>query len=167
MLLLFKNLFGITGKPTQPILASIINPRLVKSGKFGVFLFFSFLIIFAYTIPFTFIPLRATEEGISLQLTALLLSISGVTSMTGRVAIGIVAGNLPRACPWLIFLFVLISGLIMNVLPFANTYIGIAFLEAIFMLCTGKNVIKLLKKFKSETICPKEFYEICYSQTVG
>ena len=66
--------------------------------------------------------------------------------MTGRVAIGIVAGNLPRACPWLIFLFVLISGLIMNVLPFANTYIGIAFLEAIFMLCTGKNVIKLLKK---------------------
>lgn len=124
-------------KPTHTIMEGIINPRLIKSGKFAVFLLFNFLSVFAYTIPFTYIPLRATELGISLPLTALLVSVSGVTSMTGRVVIGMIAGNLPRARPWLLFIFISISGIVMNVLPFAPSYITLAFLGAVFMLFTG------------------------------
>lgn len=116
----------------------IINPKLVKSGKFAIFLLFNFLFIFAFTVPFTYIPLRATELGISLPLIALLVSISGVTSMTGRVVIGIIAGNLHRARPWLLFLFISLSGIVMNVVPFAQSYVTLAFLGAAFMLLTGK-----------------------------
>lgn len=124
-------------QPTQTVMEGIINPKLVKSGKFAIFLLFNFLYIFAFSVPFTYIPLRATELGISLPLTALLVSISGVTSMTGRVLIGMIAGNLPRARPWLLLLFISLSGIVMNVVPFAQSYVTLAFLGAVFMLFTG------------------------------
>lgn len=136
-------------QPTQTVMEGIINPKLVKSGKFAIFLLFNFLYIFAFSVPFTYIPLRATELGISLPLTALLVSISGVTSMTGRVLIGMIAGNLPRARPWLLLLFISLSGIVMNVVPFAQSYVTLAFLGAIFMLFTGKMFGNFLLHFRS------------------
>lgn len=135
-------------QPTQTVMEGIINPKLVKSGKFAIFLLFNFLYIFAFSVPFTYIPLRATELGISLPLTALLVSISGVTSMTGRVLIGMIAGNLPRARPWLLLLFISLSGIVMNVVPFAQSYVTLAILGAIFMLFTGKMFCNFLLHFR-------------------
>lgn len=116
---------------------SLVNPNLLKSPKFILFILVNFLFPLSSTIPFTYIPLKTTEQGISLQLTALLISISGITSTTGRVVIGMIAGNVPRVRPWLFLVFLMVSGLTLNGLPFAETYTSIALLASIFMLCTG------------------------------
>ncbi|XP_061165691.1 monocarboxylate transporter 13-like [Saccostrea echinata] len=90
------------------------------------------------TIPFLFIPSKAERLGFSLELSAMLISAIGFTSITGRIGIGILTGKSQcRRLGSFIAAF-LISSVSMALYAFTERYVILIIGSCVFGVSTGR-----------------------------
>lgn len=89
------------------------------------------------TVPFLFLPLKATRMGFSLELSAMLISAIGFTSLVGRVGIGILTGNSRRRRFVSFITASIVCSASMTFYAFANSYLIFIIGSCLFGISTG------------------------------
>lgn len=89
------------------------------------------------TVPFLFLHLKAIRMGFSLELSAMLISAIGFTSLVGRVGIGILTGNSRRRRFVSFITASIVCSASMAFYAFANSYLVFIIGSCLFGISTG------------------------------
>lgn len=93
------------------------------------------------TIPFLFLPSKAIDMNLSRELSAMLISTIGFTSITGRIGIGILTGKSQHRRLISFILAFLVCSASMAIYARANTYIIFIVGSCCFGVSTGLDFI--------------------------
>lgn len=89
------------------------------------------------TVPFLFLHLKAIRMGFSLELSAMLISAIGFTSLVGRVGIGILTGSSRRRRFVSFITASIVCSASMAFYAFANSYLVFIIGSCLFGISTG------------------------------
>ena len=92
---------------------------------------------FCDTVPFLFIPTKASRMGFSLELSAMLISIIGFTSISGRIGVGVLSGRSRRIRFVFFVLAFVICSVSMALYALANSYMVFIMGSCLFGVSTG------------------------------
>lgn len=103
---------------------------------------------FCDTVPFLFIPTKATRMGFSLELSAMLISIIGFTSISGRIGVSVLSGRSRRIRFVFFVLAFVICSVSMALYALANSYLVFIMGSCLFGVSTGMiSYISRIKEF--------------------
>lgn len=119
---LWTNWFRFS-RSVKHILREMMDVSILRSAIFVYLCMSTFLLYLSYDVPYVFTPDKAIGMGISQEKASFLVSIIGITSTFGQIAIGYI-GDLPQVNAVLLYsVLTSIAGLVTLLVPWYYNYV--------------------------------------------
>ena len=117
---------------------TVFDGDLLRTPQYVVVTVAYLLVYAAYGIPYLFLPHKASEVGLSEDLVSLLVSIIGISNLTARFLMAIVASSSIRNRMFLLSLSFAAHTLSLLTFPFFSDFLYLALGAGLFGFSSGK-----------------------------